>query len=62
VHTRGARLGPTSCERHGIVGTLDDIVIVPTAEPHRLDAEDVDGGDHLDRARKPFHCATMLAC
>ncbi len=65
MNAPGAGGGPAPGEGCGIIRSLDDRVVVSLVEPHRLLAQHVDGGNHLDRSREPLELAShdfMLAC
>ena len=55
VHERGACGGELRDHERGIAAAERHVVVVTLPQPHRLAAEDVDGGDHIDHA-------VMLTC
>ena len=55
MHERGAGGGELRHDERRIAAAQRHVVVVALPETHRLAAEDVDGGDHVDHA-------VMLTC
>jgi hypothetical protein len=55
-----SRLDEAARQGERVGGALDDVVVPALLQPDSLVAEDVDGGDHLQRQVEPH--VLMLAC